>query len=160
MQSYAESLLGTPYSWWRNGQTCLGDTPPFYAAEGPPPVAPPALNCAGFINCLARHQGRPIPGVADQLWYAGGTYAWYEELSPKCRQVPPSIDELPVDTLLLRRFRDEADQGHLAVVCTGKRIIHCWPGRGVVIESAPASYFEYYCTDWLFEKIEFCGFSL
>lgn len=148
MEAYAESLLGVPYQWWREGDRCLGDFPPFYAADGPAPARPPALNCAGFINCLARFAGCPIPGVAAGHWYAGGTYAWYEALAPKCVAIA-SIDEPPPGALLIRRFRDEADQGHLAVVWTGGRIIHCWPGRGVVIESAPTDYFEYVCTDWL-----------
>jgi cell wall-associated NlpC family hydrolase len=148
MEGYAESLLGVPYRWWRAGDLCIGDQPPFYAEAGPPPLAPPTLNCAGFINCLARFVGRPIPGVADGLWYAGGTYAWYEELAHKCAPIA-SIDELPVGTLLLRRFRDAADQGHLAVVWTNGCIIHCWPDKGVVIEVPPANYFEYYCNDWL-----------
>lgn len=152
MEAYAESLLGVPYQWWQEGDCCLGDCSPFYAAAGPPPVAPAALNCAGFINCLARFVGRPIPGVAAGLWYAGGTYAWYETLAPKCQPAPLSIDELPVGTLLIRRFRDAADQGHLAVVWTNGRIIHCWPDKGVVIEEMPGGYFEYYCTDWLQEK--------
>jgi cell wall-associated NlpC family hydrolase len=152
MFAYAESLLGVPYHWWKEGEACLGGAAPFYAATGPPPSAPTTLNCAGFINCLARFAGRPIPGVAEALWYAGGTYAWYEELAPKCISIDATTAARP-GTLLIRRFRDEADQGHLGVVWTDGLIIHCWPDRGVVIEPAPPNYFEYICEDWLSEKL-------
>ncbi len=151
MFAYAQSLLGVPYKWWHEGEPCIGDMAPFYAAAGPPPLVPSALNCAGFINCLARFAGRPIPGVAAALWYAGGTYAWYDELAPKCEPVT-SIDELKPGSLLLRRYRDEADQGHLGVVWTDGRIIHCRPDAGVVIEEMPADYFEYVCDYWLCEN--------
>lgn len=147
MFSYAESLLGVQYRWWHEGDTCLGDQPPFYAADGPPPEAPSELNCAGFINCLARFAGRPIPGVAAGLWYAGGTYAWYEELAPKCVSIDAATTR--PGALLIRRFRDEADQGHLGIVWIDGRIIHCWPNKGVVIEPMPTNYFEYVCIDWL-----------
>ena len=92
------------------------------------------------------------PGVAAGLWYAGGTYAWYEELAPKCAALNLSTTELSEGALLLRRYRDEADQGHLCVVWTDGRIIHCWPDKGVVIEEMPADYFEYVCVGWLTAK--------
>lgn len=148
MLAYSQSLLGVPYSWWRANEICLGDAAPFYAAAGPPPTKPESLNCAGFINCLARFAGRPIPGVAEGIWYAGGTYAWYQDLATKCRPIE-SIDDAPPGTLLIRRFRDEADQGHLGVALGDGQIIHCWPDRGVFIEPMLPNYFEYVCEDWL-----------
>ena len=127
---YIDSLRGTLYKWWLEGET--GEGGPFYAADEPLPtpanIRAQGLNCAGFINLLRRFRKYPIPGVKEGLWNAGGTYVWFRSLQAEGLLEPfnPSFP-YPPGTLLLRDYTSVFDQGHLAVVLHNNQIAHCYP---------------------------------
>ncbi len=55
----------------------------------------------------------------------------------------------PVGSILLRKYRDEGDQGHIAIVHDERRIIHSWPEGGVILAEPDTTYYEMVVTGWL-----------
>ncbi len=154
--SFGKLYLRIPYRWWDPNVSCYGDCGPFWAFEGPPPsllqVQKGQLNCAGFVNVVCRHLGIKIPGVEDKSYYAGGTYEWFVYLDAK-RKLHPFIagTEYPVGSLLLRRYRSEQDQGHLAIAFGPGKVIHSYPEKGVCIDRIYEKYYEFVAlpADWI-----------
>jgi hypothetical protein len=91
------------------------------------------MNCAGFINVLCLHEKKLIPGIHSKSFYAGGTAMWHSFLDDRSEPFDLSKD-YPNGTLLLRNYRSENDQGHLAVLVSSKTIAHSWPEKGVLLE--------------------------
>jgi len=129
-------------------------------------TAPPAelvkregCNCAGLINLIRRKLNLSIPGVEFKLYYAGGTYVWFEYL--KYFNFIDNLDldsEYPIGTLLIRKYRSLEDQGHLAILLTtgrllDQKVLHCYPEKGIQIDDKvslshywlPNGYYEYIC---------------
>jgi cell wall-associated NlpC family hydrolase len=154
-----KSLIGTPYVWWIEGDSTTKADAPFYCRKVPTAdiIKTTGCNCAGLINLLAHKQGLPIPGMREGYWYAGGTYAWHHYLEDKGILEPiDTKKEYPTGSLLLRKYRDPKDQGHLAVLFTGgllleQRLLHCHSKGGITIDDTVASshswlpegYYEY-----------------
>ena len=143
--SYIEELVGTPYVWWKDGESTLDKLQPFYAKPDEPipsiaEIKQLGTNCAGFINLLCRKIGAPIPGVNEGNYYAGGTYIWYESL--KAQNKLQSIDETKyysIGTLLLSKYINPEYQGHLAIVTTPGnihtlKISHSFPTNGLIMD--------------------------
>lgn len=151
---YGKSLIGIPYRAWNPEVSCWGDQGPFWAFAGPVPpldlVKKESMNCAGFINLLCRLQGAPIPGVAEQSYSAGGTGDWYLYLKDNLLPFDPNV-VYPAGTLFLRRYRDEEDQGHLAVSLGDGTVLHSWTTQGVAIDTIFPDYYEFTCKpeDWI-----------
>jgi cell wall-associated NlpC family hydrolase len=151
---YGKTFLGIPYRAWNPEQSCLGDHGPFWAFPGAVPhlqiVQKEQMNCAGFINLLCRKQGKPIPGVAEASYTAGGTGDWYLFLKEKLICYDPTV-VYPAGTLLLRRYRNEEDQGHLAVSLGDGTVLHSWTTQGVAIDTTFPDYYEFSCRpeDWI-----------
>jgi cell wall-associated NlpC family hydrolase len=134
METYIQTLVGTPYVWWHSGTT-LGDCAPFWTSNTPPPFSPKGANCAGFVNLVCRHLGVLIPGVTEGDPWAGGTWHWFRH--SYAYSVLPGASHKP-GTILLRDYADaEKDQGHIGVVLEGDRLAHCIPEQGVIIEKIP-----------------------
>jgi len=60
----------------------------------------------------------------------------------------------PVGSLLLRRYRDPVDQGHLALIYNDGQLLHCYPVAGVTIDPSIKSshdciHYEFVCIGWL-----------
>jgi hypothetical protein len=138
--SYAKSLIGTEYVWWKEGMK-MGDAPPFYAKDAPPPpteeIRKGGLCCTGLINLLRRRAGLPVPGVKEGDEYPGGIPVWHAYLESKKALFPLATNTpLTPGMLLLRAYTDEEDQGHVAIVAEGGGLLHCYPdhlemeGRG------------------------------
>jgi cell wall-associated NlpC family hydrolase len=146
--SYAKRYLGVPYRSWDPAVSCYGDSGPFWAFEGAPPplsrIKKELMNCAGFMNVLCRHLGIKIPGTEDESYYAGGTYEWYVYLDGK-KKLHPFVEgkDYPVGSLLLRRYKSEEDQGHLAIVFGPKKVIHSYSEKGVTIDRIYEKYYEF-----------------
>ncbi len=159
LTSYVDAMIGTPYVWWRGGST-LADGAPFWAsntaAPSPESVRAAGCNCAGFINLLCRKRGVLIAGVEDSWYFAGGTGAWAEYI----RDWEPfdATASYPAGTLLLRKYRDVEDQGHVAVLWSSgpvlkQRLAHCYIARGIAIDDTvemshswdAGGYYEYVC---------------
>ncbi len=146
--SVGKLYLRVPYRFWDPNVSCYGDCGPFWAFEGGAPprqrVQKEQLNCAGFVNVVCRHLGIKIPGVEEQSYYAGGTYEWYVYLDGK-KRLHPYVEgvDYPAGSLLLRRYRSEQDQGHLAIVFGPGKVIHSYPEKGVCIDRIYEKYYEF-----------------
>ena len=145
MRRYIAELVGTPYIWWREGESTLDKLQPFYAKpdEEVPSVEEIhrlGTNCAGFINLICRRMGATIPGVSDNNYYAGGTDVWYEALKAQDKLQPIDQEKVyPVGTLLLSPYVSESDQGHVAIVTTEGtietlKISNSFPTHGIVMD--------------------------
>jgi uncharacterized protein YycO len=57
----------------------------------------------------------------------------------------------PEGTLLLRKYRSEEDQGHLAIYMAANSIVHSWPETGSCFATIEPHYYEYVCLpeDWM-----------
>ena len=146
--TYGKRYLGTPYGNWDPNVSCYGDSGPFWAFEGAPPslsqIRTGKLNCAGFINIICRHLGIKIPGTDEQSYYAGGTYEWFVSLDLK-KKLTPFVEGVhyPVGSLLVRRYRSEEDQGHLAIVFGSTTVLHSFSKKGVCIDKIYPNYYEF-----------------
>jgi hypothetical protein len=78
------------------------------------------INCVGVINLARRFIGLQPPGFKDGVkWetYAGGTYSWWQHLKRRGWLEPLDVSaSYPKGTLLLREYKDETDQGHVAII--------------------------------------------
>lgn len=159
LQILIEPLLGIPYRFWDPSVSCAGDTGPFWAFNGPLPsrkqIEKGQMNCAGFVNLICRSLGVPIPGADANHWNAGGTGAWYESLKEKGVLQPfQSSVVYPEGTLLLRQYRSEEDQGHLAIYMGPNSIVHSWPEGGSCFATIQPHYYEWVCPPQVWMKVE------
>jgi hypothetical protein len=96
--------------------------------------------------------GIKIPGVEENSYYAGGTYEWfvYLDAKKKLRTFVEGTD-YPIGSVLLRRYRSEEDQGHVALVFGPGKVIHSYPEKGVCIDRIYANYYEFVAlpADWI-----------
>ncbi len=120
--TYADNLVkhSIRYSWWRPVR--CGDS--FFFTGGLPAlkkVKENGVGCSGLINLMVQAAGFEIPpfpeGLRINKSYRGGTVFWeriFEE-----RGVLEPFDytkHYPIGTLFMRRYRNEYDQGHMAVM--------------------------------------------
>lgn len=150
------TLLDVPYKFWNPNVSCAGDHGPFWAHNGPLPshkaIEEGQMNCAGFLNLLCRSQGISIPGADEKDYYAGGTRVWHDYLQQKGVLHPFRPWLLyPKGTLLLRNYRSEEDQGHLALYMGPNSIVHSWPETGSCFATIQPYYYEFVCLpeDWM-----------
>lgn len=120
---YAKKLVGTPYKYWHPGDKMIVDKGPFWAwnAKAPEPeeVKTDTCACTGVLNLMRRKLGLSVPGVNEELYYAGSTYGWYLYLEEEGRLEKFDINvKYPKGTLLLRNYLSPTDQGHAAVIIT------------------------------------------
>jgi len=154
----------TPYVWWKGGQSTFQETAPFYCKTLPSVVTVQTngTNCAGLINLIQLTRGLEVPGVSTNEYYAGGTYVWFEHLKEKLKPIDVTKSYV-AGSLLLRQYRSEEDQGHLAVLYTSgplleQRLLHCYPDKGVTIDDTvkeshdwiKEGYYEYIVENWFF----------
>jgi hypothetical protein len=151
--AYALKLVGKPYGWWYSGSLPAGA--PMWTANGPPPGPSQvsSANCAGLTNLMLRSVGRKVPHDPSGWVGAGGTaayWAFYKSVSE-----PFNVNKTyPKGTLLGRRYRNNVDQGHVAVVLGNGRVLqsfaNCYgcsaPGINTsytVAQSHSGGYYEY-----------------
>lgn len=145
--AYAETLVGTKYDPWKNGQDTRATEAPFWVAGATLPsaayVKKRSCVCAGLINLMHRHAGLAVPGAEKKGYkYAGGTWIWFNTLKKKGVLEPFDIRrDYPVGTLLLRNYANVKDQGHVAVIYEKSRkgvlfskLLHCYFNAGVRID--------------------------
>jgi hypothetical protein len=154
----------TPYVWWKDGESTLAAPAPFYCLNIPDvqTIQSSGCNCAGLINLLQLSRGLPVPGVKTEMYYAGGTYVWFDYLESVGALEPLDTGKsYPAGSMLLRKYRSPEDQGHVAVLYTGgplltQQLLHCYPDAGIKIDSTvqeshdwlPEGYYEYICVNW------------
>lgn len=147
MLAYAETLLGIPYRWWNPEVSCCDTTGPFWASVGGEvpleSIKVGHLNCAGLLNVICRKFDIYIPGAAERHFLAGGTGLWWEMFEEMGVLIPYEEGKAyPKGTILLRKYKAIDDQGHIAIVYDEKRIIHCWPEGGVILDEPAPDYYE------------------
>eukprot|EP00658_Telonema_sp_P-2_P041094 TRINITY_DN29391_c0_g1_i1.p1 TRINITY_DN29391_c0_g1~~TRINITY_DN29391_c0_g1_i1.p1 ORF type:complete len:224 (-),score=41.44 TRINITY_DN29391_c0_g1_i1:127-798(-) len=110
---YALLLIGTPYAWWTGGAIPIAA--PMWAedAPAPDPTSVASVNCAGLTNLMLRSVEQPLPWAEHTG--RGGTAA-YGEVYARSGVAFALGERYPRGTLLLRRYRNVQDQGHVAVV--------------------------------------------
>jgi len=142
-----ELINTTPYVSWKEGESTLSQNPPFYCLWVPTVVEIRAAgcNCAGLVNLLQLSNGRPVPGVATGDFYAGGTDSWHTYLKEACLLEPfDNNRRYPPGALLLRRYRDPIDQGHMAIIYDDdQKLLHSYYGAGITIDRTVASSHEW-----------------
>lgn len=148
--SYLRSLIGVPYKEWDGAKWRPDNTAPFwmpdYMTEPQSATIVPditliyasgGVNCAGLINLGLQRIGIEPPGIHTE--YPGGTGAWgaYVTWMP---YIPDRV--YPRGSILLREYRNEKDQGHLAMIITddnsigmNNHLIHASRVLGCVLES-------------------------
>jgi len=168
MEMVLKLVNNTPYTWWNPDEGTMDNEAPFYCQRIPDilTIQKYGTNCAGLVNLLQLSRGLIVPGVKTNNYYAGGTYIWYQYLSSLGVLEPiDTSKEYPMGSLLLRRYTNPEDQGHLAILYTGGRLlqqklVHCYPEAGIKINSFKEShswikngYYEFICVDWFHRDI-------
>lgn len=148
MITYAKKLIGAPYTEWHEGDTCLGNMAPFWAAAGPPPsperIQAHGICCTGLLNVMCRAEGVVPPLVASGELWAGTTDAWWESMRDVMRPYDPSI-MYPRGTILLAPYEGPAleDQGHAGMLLDEGTFLHSWLAGGVSIDASPVDSHEW-----------------
>tara|TARA_A100001037_G_C14707689_1_gene438971 strand:+ start:36 stop:590 length:555 start_codon:yes stop_codon:yes gene_type:complete len=95
------------------------------------------INCTGVINFIRLKLGLKLP---DARGLRGGTYFWHNYFKTNnMLEIFDYTKNYPIGTLFLRRYRNEIDQGHVAIYFKKSRgqpdkllygdIIHAWYNR-------------------------------
>jgi hypothetical protein len=118
---YAQKIVGTKYEWWINGMNTMDIDEPFWAKNDSAPdayyILKKTCNCAGLINLVKRFVNGNIPYVNFNYEYAGGVWAWYDYLNNQSLlDIFETNKSYTKGTLLIRKYKDEHDQGHLAII--------------------------------------------
>jgi hypothetical protein len=115
---YAKFLqsLGVSYAPWKGGS--IGSGSPFWVNNKSPAIkdiAEGGTNCVGLINLIAM-----AVGVKTQS-------NWFEHLEKKGMLEPFKRGKVyPKGTMVLRKYKDIEDQGHIAMVVSDTEIIHAY----------------------------------
>jgi hypothetical protein len=143
---YAKSLVGIKYKCWEGEDTMAKE--PFWAENKEVPsteyLSTHAICCAGLINLIRRYLNLSVPGVEEKYRFSGGTWIWYKYLLKKDVLIDFNINKkYPRGTLLIRKYKNIEDQGHVAIIYSSKKdnvlyekVIHSYYPRGVQIDSA------------------------
>ncbi len=155
-----------PYGWWTHG--IVPDDQPAYAVDAPLPkrdsFLPKTIFCVGPVNLARRHAKKVIPTAGDTR-HDGGTVACWAYWQ-KFMRTFNIRKNMPHGTLIFRRFRNNADQGHCAIVLGNWRVLQSFDGgepmkgtldgpglnaRYTVNASHGGWYYEYYVLppDWI-----------
>lgn len=125
------ALEGTPYASppdvWLNVESPVWTTERLLLS--PEVIRHQACTNAGLGNLARRSAGLCAIGRMASWW---GAYALFGDLYR-----PGTL--YPAGTLLLRAYRGEDDPGHLGIL-TPRGVLHCVPGRGVVLEPEDDSW--------------------
>lgn len=171
MEKLLPLVNATCYVWWKEGETTATKPSPFYCRPSDAPnldfVKANGANCAGLLNLLQHIKGAPVPGLKGELWNAGGTVIWYDYLvSINALEPFDPKKSYPKGTLILRRYEDVENQGHVAVIYSDpkqqsdtvldQQLLHCYPDSGIAIDATvktshdwhPAGYYEFAVPNW------------
>lgn len=131
---YAQGLVGAPYAWWTNASGPLGEGAPAWVGDGPPPsrsqVFQNGVFCAGIANLMLRSVGKGDE-IPQNYPFDGGTRAYYNKYREVSERFNPNKD-YPEGTLFIRNFRNEVDQGHVAIMQADGTVLQSYPGAGGV----------------------------
>ena len=124
------------YVWWNNTMENCG--PQSYTESNDivnfDIIKKTGINCVGLINIIRRCLKLHIPGFETSN-YAGGTYEWFKYLKKNKKLKKFNIKKsYPTGTLLIRKYKNSYDQGHVAIVkeqdnssILNQKLIHAYP---------------------------------
>jgi hypothetical protein len=160
----------TKYTYWDPTKETYAYDYPFYCKNIPDisTIIKYGCNCAGLLNIIQLMKGQKVPGILTNNYYSGGTYLWFEYLNNGNYLEKIDINKLyPAGSLLIRRYRDVSDQGHVAIIYSSgslleQQLLHCYPDKGIVIDKnineshswIKEGYYEYICVDWFNRVIQ------
>jgi predicted chitinase len=165
--NYILECRGAPYVWWLNEDEILDEGPPSWSKDQPPPDASVVRAqggfCASVPNLMLRAEGQEIPGyqAGDEPWDGGiVAYCWYY-IDYLQVAIPFDLNQLEEGDLLLRRYRDVSDQGHVAVYLADGHVMQSydggggWPGfnSNATAEASHAGYFY----EWIVKAKDWIG---
>jgi len=169
MDFIQELVNRTPYL--SGHQSTLLTSAPFYCQDSPSYdyIRTHGCNCAGLVNLLQTRNHLPIPGVAEHRIYAGGTEEWFQYLDREGMLEPIDMDKsYMAGSLLVRKYRDATDQGHLAVLYTSgklrkQELLHSYDGAGITIDASVAmshawkggDFYEFIVPSWFYPALRF-----
>ena len=103
-----------PYGLWTGG--CVPSGPPAWGISRPPPsrsyLRGKRIFCAGVPNLMLRFVGKRVPTYGNDC-YDGGMVAYWSYFEGFHQ--PFELHAVKRGDLLLRRYRNVEDQGHVAV---------------------------------------------
>ena len=147
--AYAKSLLDVKYTAW---SLISGETMFYNTIDELPTITTIqkiGINCAGVINLLRLYNKKQMPYLEGD-YVVGGTVFWYDYFNNRNElELFDSTASYPFGTLILRRYRDTQDQGHLAVIIENNHIIHAycddqWDGMvGITPLCENSDYYDY-----------------
>ena len=138
MELFFQPYLNTPYKW------CLefeeggleGSRAPFWrlpTLPTPEELQAEGCCCVGVVNLWRIHKGK-------------STWAGTGHIADDFPELEPMDKEPEEGAMLLRRPRNFEDQGHVGIVLSGERYLHCFTesdgpgegftGPGIVIEAS------------------------
>ena len=119
IEQFLQPYIGAPYTWcleYEEGGR-IGSRAPFWRLSTlptPEEVKAEGCCCVGVINFV-------------RIDHSKLTFAGTGHISDVFDGfIKPIQEVLPVGAMLLRRPRDEVDQGHVAIVISGQRLMHCY----------------------------------
>ena len=165
-------LIGTKYGWWNKDDMRYNEIPSFSLNKKIPTIKyikNKKCNCVGVINLIRRINNLQIPGTENSNYkYPGGTYIWFNYLYKNKKLEKFNKNKIyPRGTLLLKKYKNYKNKGHVAVIYKSSKInskiIHSWvensiPNKnknnpGIIIEklSIYDKYFTHIClpNKWL-----------
>lgn len=156
---FIKKLIGTPYVWWKEGDI-IHYKAPFWANNSKITdtdinfIKNQGCNSAGFINIICRFLNLQIPGLSLGLPNAGGIYIWFDYLNTfgVLEKFKPERN-YPIGTLLLRKYSNTMDQGHISIVLDDMKLAHSYPDVGICIDESyyishnwlPEGYYTHVC---------------
>lgn len=169
MEFLKELIDKTSYLWWKDNESTLEKDAPFYCTRIPDTktIQESGCNCAGLINMLHVSRGLTVPGVISKEQYAGGTYIWFKYLKRAKLLEPIDVEKsYPAGSLLIRKYRNSVDQGHLAILYSSgplleQKLLHCYPEKGITIDDSVTTshnwlkkgYYEFICINWFHREL-------
>ena len=142
---YVSKIVGTPYAWWTGG--VVPSRAPAWGTNGPPPPAAEVRStscfCAGVSNLARRAVGLEIPHLGNEN-YDGGVVAYFGSTAAAApefprrgyfevrgKQRPFNLQEARRPwTLVGRKYRNVKDQGHVAIVLPGGKLLQSYDAGG------------------------------
>jgi hypothetical protein len=113
---YATKLLGVKYAPWTG--RVIGSGPPFWVNDKPPSIKEvegAGANCIGFINLIST----ALNDRAHSDWFA--------HLETKGVLEPYVHNKVyPPGTMVLRRYKDVEDQGHVGMIVSDTELVHSY----------------------------------
>ena len=143
-QDYLNKILGTRYTWWTKG--IVPERGPAWGRNGAPPspaeVKAEGCFCAGVATLARRAVGLPVPTLGNAN-YDGGVVAYFGSTNaappdfPRQgyfekhgRQRPFNLEKARRPwTLIGRKYRNVKDQGHVAIVVPGGRVLQSYDDK-------------------------------